>query len=99
MTPLDDYWVINDASSRSFKRRSEVGERREPSRRDAMKVAQHFSAGKWCKEAPVPEGRSNRCPFAWDASSMNVSSDRSSLPGRTAFKKTLTQHFVLGYFH
>jgi hypothetical protein len=61
-----------------------------------MKVAQHEVLGNEAKNKSVPSGTTEMLGF-W---SCTRPSDSSIVPsGTDSSLKTLTQHFVLGYFH
>jgi hypothetical protein len=64
-----------------------------------VKVAQYEVLGNDAKkETCVPAGTIERLAFGLAGRSAIASICRSSRPGRIALLRTLTQHFVLGYF-
>jgi hypothetical protein len=69
------------------------------SRRDSVKVAQYEVLGNDAKRYVRP-GRDDRkrSAFGLARRSAIASIGRSSRPGRIPLLRTLTQHFVLGYF-
>ena len=73
--------------------------RENQSRRDLTKVAQYEVLGNEAKNRSVPLGTIEMVGF-WSCARLSDCQRSSIVPsGTDCSLKTLTQHFVLGYFH